>query len=320
MTGKRARRPPACALCPALGQRPGRACTSRLPAGHLCAPAPPRSWARPVRPGRFKKQSGLHTNVTSASTTLVTKETSRRQKRERREEEKVNHPSHCEQGGRPALPGPALTDRAGHEVDPRRLHLDVEPVAVRHQQPCGESMRARGGCSPGCGTGRRGRGQCCAPSRQAAVTAASQTAEPPAQDGAVTRPAQGHGTEGARCPAAWSPHPRGSAPTHWPCPTLQGQLGARRAIGAPTGMPSPHTWDQDVPEAQEREGPVTQGQWGRIQPGHLQDHRQLGGEKGAAATRPAPGPAPAARLRRTFSRVAEFVGPVATSTMMLFPL
>lgn len=173
MTGKRARRPPACALCPALGQRPGRACTSRLPAGHLCAPAPPRSWARPVRPGRFKKQSGLHTNVTSASTTLVTKETSRRQKREIREEEKVNHPSRCERGGRPALPGPALTDRAGHEVDPRRLHLDVEPVAVRHQQPCGESMRARGGCSPGCGTGRRGRGQCCAPSRQAAVTAAS---------------------------------------------------------------------------------------------------------------------------------------------------
>lgn len=30
----------------------------------------------------------------------------------------------------------ALTHSAGHEVDPGRLHLDVEPVAVRHEQPC----------------------------------------------------------------------------------------------------------------------------------------------------------------------------------------
>lgn len=36
-------------------------------------------------------------------------------------------------GGRP---GGGLTDGAGHEVDPGGLHLDVEAVAVGHEQPC----------------------------------------------------------------------------------------------------------------------------------------------------------------------------------------
>lgn len=45
------------------------------------------------------------------------------------------------------LPGPgsrALTHGAGHEVDPGRLHLDVEPVAVCHEQACGEKGRGPG--------------------------------------------------------------------------------------------------------------------------------------------------------------------------------
>lgn len=37
-----------------------------------------------------------------------------------------------------------LTDGAGHEVDPGRLHLDIKPVAVCHEQPwLGKRTRAR---------------------------------------------------------------------------------------------------------------------------------------------------------------------------------
>lgn len=49
-----------------------------------------------------------------------------------------------------------LTDGAGHEVDPGRLHLDVEPVAVRHEQPWGEStpvLTGAGEPAPGEGSG-----------------------------------------------------------------------------------------------------------------------------------------------------------------------
>lgn len=69
-----------------------------------------------------------------------------------------------------------LTDGAGHEVDPGRLHLNVEPMAVRHEQPCGE--RTRNG-DPWKRTGRY------ASARLAAITAISWMAMLPAQDGAV---------------------------------------------------------------------------------------------------------------------------------------
>lgn len=86
-------------------------------------------------------------------------------------------------------------------------------------------------------------------------------------------------------------------------------------------MPSPCTWDQDVPKTQEGEGPVAQGQWRGIQPGHLQDHGQLWGEEAAPADQPKPtAPLQPSGSERTFSRVAESAGPVATSTMILFPL
>lgn len=47
---------------------------------------------------------------------------------------------------------------------------------------------------------------------------------------------------------------------------------------------SAHTWHQDVSKAQEGEGPVTQGEWRGVQPGHLQHHGQLWGEQGSAWT------------------------------------
>lgn len=39
-------------------------------------------------------------------------------------------------------------------------------------------------------------------------------------------------------------------------------------MGAPT-------WYQDVPKSQEREGPVTEGQWGEVEPGDLEHHGEL---------------------------------------------
>ena len=63
-------------------------------------------------------------------------------------------------------------------------------------------------------------------------------------------------------PDCYLPHLLGSVSTHQPPdPTLQGHLGAFRAVGPSTHVPSSHTWDQDVPKTQEGEGPVTQGQW-----------------------------------------------------------
>lgn len=75
-----------------------------------------------------------------------------------------------------------------------------------------------------------------------------------------------------------------------PQPDTISTPGRPQSLGAPTLVPSLRTWDQDVPESKEGEGPVTQGQWRGVQPGHLQDHGQLGGR--GSTCRPGEPPPP----------------------------
>lgn len=137
----------------------------------------------------------------------------------------------------------ALTHGAGREVGPGRLRLDVEPAAVRHQQPCGHTARGPGAPPP-----------------------------PPVQPQAASGP---------RPPASCSLGARGAAPARSSPPT---PAPARPRPDTPEdahrGVARPSTWHQDVPEAQQGEGPVTQGQRRGVQSGHLQDHGELGGQGG----------------------------------------
>ena len=102
----------------------------QAPSGRLAAP--PEGLTRGEqsgRSGKLSKQSGSTGQVGSVAMALVTKETS---------------------GGQGQNEGQtdtrrALTHGAGYKVDPGRLHLDVEPVAVGHEQPCGEKARGPGG-------------------------------------------------------------------------------------------------------------------------------------------------------------------------------
>lgn len=81
-------------------------------------------------------------------------------------------------------------------------------------------------------------------------------------------------------PPPWPPGPTGSA---LPLPTSPCGLTPPRAPGPP--KPGPSTWDQDVPEAQEGEGPVTQGQRRGVESGHLQHHGELGRGGSVSRTR-----------------------------------
>lgn len=230
------------------------------PSGRLAAP--PEGLTRGEqsgRSGKLSKQSGSTGQVDSVAMALVTKETS---------------------GGQGQNEGQtdtrrALTHGAGYKVDPGRLHLDVEPVAVGHEQPCGEKARGPGGI----------------PCDGRPCFQTGPAASPPPRG--QTPPAL-LGLHPLDTPKAAHLAPQYLAPG---CPRSPGGRraghtgpAAKRSVGAPSGP------------------------WGA---GGSRKRRV----RGAARAQPSsPGSAPAGGPLRTFSWVAESEGPVATSTMMLFPL